>query len=490
MLFNSVSFAIFLPIVFALYWIVPHKYRWGVLLVASYYFYMSWNPKYVVLFLSTTIVSYIAAIMIEKNRERYKKERKKERKSILSIYPKSVVIGSIVFCLGILFFFKYANFFGETISAIASLFAIRLHPVTLKLLLPVGISFYTFQTMSYVFDVYKGRTKAEHNFGVYATFISFFPQLVAGPIERTNNLLPQIKSEKKFDYDLSMYGARQILWGFFKKIAVADVAALYVDNAYSDLTRCTPFDLCVAIFFFTIQIYCDFSGYSDIAIGTAKFFGINIMKNFNSPYFSISVGEFWSRWHISLSTWFRDYVYIPLGGNRCSKLRTNINVMITFLTSGLWHGANWTFVLWGGMHGIAQVLENTFINRRMKKSALSKVLLWVVVFAFCNLAWVFFRAESISDAFYVIGNAFGSLTNIDGYLNTNIGLSKKRLLFSLVTIGIVAVYDYLSLKKDIIQTASSKNRFLVICIEYVILAIIGVAMILGAGSNQFVYFQF
>ncbi len=476
MLFNSISFAVFLPIVFALYWIMPHKYRWGVLLVASYYFYMSWNPKYVVLILSTTFVSYLAAIIIEEKREK--------------ISPKIIVAGSTAFCLGILFFFKYFNFFSETVSAIASVFSIQLHPITLNLLLPVGISFYTFQTMSYVFDVYKGKVKAERHLGVYATFISFFPQLVAGPIERTSNLLPQIKSEKSFNYDLSMYGARQILWGFFKKIAVADVVAMYVDNAYADLTRCTPFDLCIAIFFFTIQIYCDFSGYSDIAIGTAKLFGINLMKNFNSPYFSTSVREFWSRWHISLSTWFRDYVYIPLGGSRCSKLKTNINVMITFLTSGLWHGASWTFVFWGGMHGIAQVFENLIMVKGKKKTVFHKVIFWIIVFAFCNMAWVFFRAESIGDALYVIGNAFGNISHIDGYLHSNIGLSKKRLLFSLVTATIVAIYDYLSLKMDIIQTAASKNRFLVVVIEYIILAIIGVAVIFGAGSNQFVYFQF
>lgn len=479
MLFNSISFAIFLPIVFTLYWSLPHKFRWVILLISSYYFYMSWNPKYVILILSATLVSYAAAVIIEEKRE--------------YIPPKAIVIGSTVFCLGILFFFKYFNFFGETISAIAGLLSIQLHPHTLNLLLPVGISFYTFQTMSYVFDVYKGKVKAERNLGIYATFISFFPQLVAGPIERTENLLPQITSEKKFDYDLSMYGARQILWGFFKKIAVADVVAVYVDNAYMDLTRCMPFDLCAAIFFFTIQIYCDFSGYSDIAIGTAKLFGINLMKNFNSPYCSLSVREFWSRWHISLSTWFRDYVYIPLGGSHCSKLRTNINVMITFLTSGLWHGANWTFVVWGGVHGIAQVIENLFAadkRKGKKKFLFGNLLLWIIVFLFCNLAWVFFRAESLGDAFYVIKNAFGSITHIDGYLHTNIGLSKEKLLFSFVTILIVAVYDYFSLKTDMIQTAANKSRALVLVVEYAILAIIVAAVFWGAGSNQFVYFQF
>ena len=476
MLFNSISFAVFLPIVFALYWGMPHKYRWGILLVASYYFYMSWNPKYVVLIFSTTLVSYAAAIVIENNRER--------------ISSRIMVIGTTLFCLGILFFFKYFNFFGQIVSTIAGVFSIQLHPITLKILLPVGISFYTFQTMSYVFDVYKGRVKAERHLGIYATFISFFPQLVAGPIERTYNLLPQIKSEKKFDYELSMYGARQILWGLFKKIAVADVLAVYVDIAYAGLSRCTPFDLCAAIFFFTVQIYCDFSGYSDIAIGTAKLFGINLMKNFNSPYFSTSVRKFWSRWHISLSTWFRDYVYIPLGGSRCSKLRTNINVIITFLASGLWHGASWNFVLWGGMHGIAQVFENLFGIKEKKRSAIGKVIMWFIVFIFCNLTWVFFRAESIQDACYVIVNTFGNIVNIESYTQTNIGLYKANFLFCMIMIGIVAVFDYVSLKVDIIQAAASKNRFVVVVVEYVLLAIIVAVVSYGVGSNQFVYFQF
>ncbi len=478
MLFNSMAFAMFLPVVFVTYWMIPQKYKGALLLVASYYFYMSWNPKYVVLIFATTVVSYCAAITIE-------------RKVISS--SRIMVVGASVFCLGILIIFKYMGFLSELLSTVAGLLAIQLHPVTLNLLLPVGISFYTFQTMSYVIDVYKGRVPAEHNFIVYATFISFFPQLVAGPIERSTNLIPQIKAEKRFDYELAIYGARQMLWGFFKKIAVADVVAVYVDNAYKELTRCTSFDLCIAIFFFTIQIYCDFSGYSDIAIGTAKLFGIRLMKNFNSPYFSTSIKEFWSRWHISLSTWFRDYVYIPLGGNRCSRCRTSINVMITFLTSGLWHGANWTFVFWGGMHGIAHVIEN-FMQQRIhvgeKQSFFVKVFSWVLIFGFCNIAWVFFRADSINDALYVIGSAFGFHSGINAYLHSNIGLSRMRLVFCLFTIMVVAGYDYLSIKQDVLQMVTSVNRIVVIGVEYCVLLIIVVAVLLGAGSNQFVYFQF
>ncbi|MCF0187189.1 MAG: MBOAT family protein [Bacteroidaceae bacterium] len=263
MLFNSLSFAIFLPIVFLVYWALPHRLRWVLLLIASYYFYMSWNAKYVVLILGTTAVSFAAALLIEKF------EGVRARKLILAL--------TAVVSLGVLFVFKYFNFAMESIGAALGAFSIPVHPITLKLLLPVGISFYTFQTLSYVIDVYRGRVKAERHFGHYATFISFFPQLVAGPIERTTNLLPQIKSEKEFDYNSAMYGAYQMLWGFFKKIAVADVISSYVDLAYDNLDACTGFDLLVAVFFFSIQIYCDFSGYSDIAIGTAKLFGIQLM---------------------------------------------------------------------------------------------------------------------------------------------------------------------------------------------------------------------
>lgn len=332
--FNSIQYLIFLPIVFILHWIIPQKYKWIVLLIASYYFYMSWNAKYVFLILFTTGITYFCGIALEKNKDKGRK------KLILAI--------TLIACLGVLALFKYGNFILDSVAAVLSIFSIKIHPMTLRLLLPVGISFYTFQTLSYVIDVYRGDIEAERHFGYYATFISFFPQLVAGPIERSSNLLPQIKKERIFSYDSGKEGLLLMAWGFFKKIVIADTLAIYSDKIFNDVMSYTGFSLIVAIFFFTIQIYCDFSGYSDIAIGTAKLFGIKLMDNFRSPYFSSSIKEFWSRWHISLSTWLRDYVYIPLGGNRVSKLRHKLNLLITFLISGLWHGANWTFVVWGG----------------------------------------------------------------------------------------------------------------------------------------------
>ncbi|MBQ7576796.1 MAG: MBOAT family protein, partial [Synergistaceae bacterium] len=304
MLFNSLQFAIFFPVVFALYWSLPEKFRVYIILVSSYYFYMSWNAKYVVLILFTTIVSYFAAIMLEKFR----------------LARKLILVITLLSCLGVLFVFKYFNFISETLVNFLNMFAsIKLHPVTLKLLLPVGISFYTFQTLSYVIDVYKGQEKAEKNFAAYAAFISFFPQLVAGPIERTKNLLPQIKGSHVFKYEQGVYGLKLILWGLFKKMAVADYLAVWVDKIFANVEAYRGFVLIIAVCFFAVQIYCDFSGYTDIARGCAKLMGIELMVNFRSPYFASSIREYWQRWHISLSTWFRDYVYIPLGGSRVSK---------------------------------------------------------------------------------------------------------------------------------------------------------------------------
>lgn len=331
MLFNSVGYAVFFALVFIIYWSVPNKYRYILLLVCSYYFYMSWNIKYVVLILLTTIVSYISALLME----RYQ-------------FKKYILALNCLICLGVLFIFKYFNFFFESLNKLFSITGINRQPISLSLLLPVGISFFTFQTMSYVIDVYRGQIKAERNFCIYATFVSFFPQLVAGPIERPENLLPQFHSDKRFCYEKSVYGCRLIVWGLFKKIAVADIAARYVDSVYQSLDIYQGLPLILAVFLFSVQIYCDFSGYSDIARGSAALLGIDLIENFKSPYFSVSIKEYWRRWHISLSTWFRDYVYIPLGGSRCSGVKRSVNLLITFLASGLWHGANWTFFIWGG----------------------------------------------------------------------------------------------------------------------------------------------
>ncbi len=343
MLFNSVQFAVFLPVVFMLYWALPQKGQVWLLLIASYYFYMSWKADYVILILFTTLVSFFGGLALERAAS------SRQKKFILSAV--------LIACLGVLFVFKYFNFLSRSLDRLCQWISLPLHPITLNLLLPVGISFYTFQTLSYVIDVYRGETAAEHSLVTYAAFVSFFPQLVAGPIERSRNLLGQIKKPHTFRYQEAADGIKLLAWGFFKKLVVADNLAVYVNQIYNALPNYRGLSLAVATVFFAFQIYCDFSGYSDIAAGTARLFGIRLMTNFRSPYFSSSFKEFWSRWHISLSTWFKDYVYIPLGGNRVGKFRCYLNLLLTFLISGLWHGASWTFIIWGGIHGGIQVME-------------------------------------------------------------------------------------------------------------------------------------
>ena len=470
MLFNSLAFAVFLPIVFILFWAMPQKHRWIVLLLSSYYFYMSWNVKYVVLILFTTVVSYVTALLLEKT------EQKKARRLLL--------VAALVASLGVLFVFKYFNFLSESLNAVFTRFAIPLHPITLKLMLPVGISFYTFQTLSYVIDVYKGEVKAEKHFGRYAAFISFFPQLVAGPIERTSNLLPQINKEKFiFSYDNAAYGLKLMAWGFFKKLVIADNLAVYVDQIFNDVHYYSGFSVLLAVFFFTLQIYCDFSGYSDIAIGTARLFDIQLMTNFKSPYFSNSIREFWSRWHISLSTWFRDYVYIPMGGNRVSKLRNSFNLLVTFLVSGLWHGAAWTFVVWGGVHGMLQIIE----KRIFGKKKLPKAVIFVIV----AMAWIFFRANSMSDAAYVFTHLFTGIGNPAAYFAApmaDFDWTVKQICFLVVPILLLAVYDYRALKTDPILELGSLPKAARWCIYYVFLLL--VILLASFNAQEFVYFQF
>ena len=473
MLFNSWQFALFFPIVFALYWWLPNRFRIGLLLIASYYFYMSWNVKYVVLILFTTIVSYTAALLIAKS------SSLRTKKCILTL--------SLIACLGVLFVFKYFNFFTGALADFLNMFALHLHPMTLKLLLPVGISFYTFQTLGYVIDVYRGTTKPERNFLVYATFISFFPQLVAGPIERTNNLLPQIKAVHEFDYPQAVYGIKLMAWGFFKKLCIADILAFrVVDMVFSDLYRYNGLELLIAVFFFTIQIYCDFSGYSDIARGCSKMLGIDLMENFRSPYFSASLREFWNRWHISLSTWFRDYVYIPLGGNRCGKFRHNMNLLLTFAISGLWHGANWTFLVWGILHGAGQVIENALTSRQKQEP---HGLVWcvrvLVTFVFVMLGWVFFRTQNFSEALYVIRSIFSGITGGIYFYE----FSRLRKAAAGLCIIILMLWDYFSLKYDVIaEITSCRSAILRYAFYFMLLTLL--LLLRALAPVDFVYFQF
>ncbi|MBQ3396251.1 MAG: MBOAT family protein [Synergistaceae bacterium] len=474
MLFNSWQFGIFLPLVFALYWSVPQKLKWLIILISSYWFYMSWNIKYVTLILFTTLISYTAALLLE----RFNKNM---------AMKKLILTSTLIACLGVLITFKYFNFFSQSFIEFMSLFAIHLHPVTLKLLLPVGISFYTFQTLGYVIDVYRGKTEAEKHFGIYAAFRSFFPQLVAGPIERTNNLLPQIKAYHEFNYDQAVYGLKLMAWGLFQKLVVSDNLAAEADKIFGSLYDYHGFTLILASMYFVIQIYCDFSGYSDIARGCSKLFGIELMHNFRSPYFSASIKEFWSRWHISLSTWFRDYVYIPLGGNRVSRFRHNINLMITFMISGLWHGANWTFIIWGSLHGLAQIIENAFMKKRDDVHGFKWLLRVICVFLFCSFMWVFFRAQSLNEAMYIFTHMFSGISDIRSYLHADMGAKKIFLAGGLI----VAIYDYISLVKgqeavNLLRDKSAFTRWLV----YISLGLAVIIFSPKGAATEFIYFQF
>lgn len=397
MLFNSFEFLVFFPVVVGVYLLTPQRYRWTWLLAASYYFYMCWKAEYLVLILISTLIDYVAGLRMGRT------EAVRERRFWL--------VTSLLANLGILFAFKYANFFGESLSAVFDQFNIMLDVPVFNVLLPVGISFYTFQSMSYTIDVYRGEKTPERHLGYFALYVAFFPQLVAGPIERSTRLLPNLRHRAPLTTDRLVSGLQLMLWGFFKKLVIADRVAIYVNEMYGAPWEQDGLTLLVATYFFAFQIYCDFSGYSDIAIGTARILGVDLMKNFDRPYFATSIGEFWHRWHISLSTWFRDYLYIPLGGNRVRVRRWYFNLMATFVISGLWHGANWTFVVWGFLHGgllVAAVATAGWRKRfweRIGANAWPRLMhgmRLLLTFHLVCLAWVFFRAENVGEAVLIV----------------------------------------------------------------------------------------
>ncbi|MDL2223453.1 MBOAT family protein [Bacteroidales bacterium OttesenSCG-928-M11] len=414
MLFNSLDFAIFLPIVFLLYWFVFNKnlkIQNFFVVVASYIFYGWWDWRFLLLMGFTTLASWVSGVLILEIRKKQKEPQKEK------LYSKIVTISNIVLNLGILCYYKYFNFFIEAFVDAFSLFGKELNIHTLKIILPVGISFYTFQALSYTIDIYKKKLEPTRDIVSFFAFVSFFPQLVAGPIERATNLLPQFFKKRHFEYDQAVDGMRQILWGLFKKMAIADNCAVCVDHIFNNYEALPGSTLVLGAFFFSIQIYCDFSGYSDIAIGTARLFGFNLMRNFAFPYFSRDIAEFWRRWHISLTTWFRDYIYIPLGGSRVSKSKVIRNTFIVYLVSGFWHGANWTFIAWGLINAIyflplllrgknRKNLEIVAYNRALP--SLKELGQMLLTFALAMFAWIFFRADSITQAVYYIKGMFNS----------------------------------------------------------------------------------
>jgi len=390
MLFNSIQFLIFFPVVTILYFLLPHALRWILLLTASCVFYMAYIPYYILILAFTICVDYVAGISIENAEGR-------RRKLFLVI--------SLISNIGILAFFKYFNFLNDNLTELGHLLHQPFGLQHLSILLPIGLSFHTFQAMSYTIEIYRGNQKAERHFGIFSLYVMFYPQLVAGPIERPQNLLHQFREKHSFDYGRVSDGLKLMLWGFFKKVVIADRLANYVDQVYGNPAGYHGLPIIIATIFFAFQIYCDFSGYTDIAIGAAQVMGFHLMDNFNRPYFSASISEFWRRWHISLSSWFRDYMYISLGGNRVTIPRWYFNLFITFIVSGLWHGANWTFIIWGALNGFYIIMEQVLKPVRLKLPKI-KALNILITFILIDFAWIFFRASSLQNAKLVIKNMF------------------------------------------------------------------------------------
>ena len=460
MLFNSVPFLMFFPAVLLVHFVLPRRVRWIWLLVASYYFYMCWNPAYALLMLPSTAVTYLSGLLIARCRV---PEETHGAGSALWHHPRIWAALSLIINLGILFCFKYYRFAAENLTALLSNMGISWQPPELDVLLPVGISFYTFQALSYTMDVYRGQVEVERNFFRYALFVSFFPQLVAGPIERSRDLLGQLRQPRPFDPDAFKNGALMMLWGYFQKMVVADRAALLVNQVYGNSQAYAGYSIAVATVAFALQIYCDFGGYSSIALGAAQMLGINLTQNFRQPYLATSVSDFWRRWHISLSTWFRDYLYIPLGGSHCGKWRRYFNLMVTFLASGLWHGASLSMMVWGLLNGVYLCVGKATQDARRKLTRhnplyhftpVRRIFQTAVTYLLFTSCIIFFRSsevfegsKGIADALYIYGHLFSgwgklfTAPDAIGRALVSIGLSVQTALVLAVSILVVETLE-------------------------------------------------
>ena len=453
MLFNSLSYLIFFPAVALAYYLIPwQKARNGMLLIASYYFYMCWDARFILLMLGCTVITYLDALFIDVTRREEAEgvEKSKRHTGRATLYTTV----TIIFTLSVVAWFKYASFLTENLVAILNLAGIPLTLPKVNVALPVGISFFTFQSLSYVIDVYRGTVKAERNFFRYALFVSFFPQLVAGPIERSGNLLGQFRDKRKFEARRVIEGALLMLWGYFMKVVIADRVAVIVDQVYNYSSSYSGAVPIFATMLFAIQIYCDFNGYTTIAIGSAQVMGFSLMQNFKEPYLATSVADFWRRWHISLTSWFRDYIYFPLGGSRCARWKRYRNIMVVFLVSGLWHGAAWTYVIWGGLNGLMQIVGDILAPAR--KRALSamgvntesfghRLVRIVLTFILVDIAWVFFRAQTLGEAMNVLTSSFtvwNPWVLFDGTLYT-LGLNRIDFWVMMASIGTLLAVDVL-----------------------------------------------
>jgi alginate O-acetyltransferase complex protein AlgI len=488
MLFNSGQFLLFFPIVTALYFLLSHRFRWILLLAASCYFYMAFRPIYILILAFTILVDYAAGIWIE-NAPFGRKKR--------------YLICSLIANVGVLAFFKYFNFLNGNFQHVTALLGWQDPIPFLNIILPIGLSFHTFQSLSYTIEVYRGNYKAERHLGIFALYVMFYPQLVAGPIERPQNLLHEFHCEHFFDYARVVSGLQLMLWGFFQKVFIADRLAPFVNTVYNDPRHYQGISLLIATVFFALQIYCDFSGYSDIARGSAEVMGFHLMVNFNRPYFSRSIAEFWKRWHISLSTWFRDYLYVSMGGNRVSRPRWYFNLFFTFLISGLWHGANWTYVIWGALNGfylIAEIVVGNWRRRLFPRSgAPAGFPVWAVLRTFCLtcFAWIFFRANNVRDAYYVVGHLFDGLTSVlqhlrdVTYLREMILLGQPQQELSRALLGLIILFGaHVVLRNPGFGAIFARQP--VVLRWGVYYAALILILFFGAfnQSQQFIYFQF
>lgn len=484
MLFNSLTFLIFFSVVTIIYFSIPHKYRWFLLLSASCYFYMFFIPAYVLILLFTIVIDYYAGIKIENTSDHNGKKR--------------FLILSIIANVGILAFFKYYNFFNDNLTSLLGI-ANQKNPIPyLNIILPVGLSFHTFQAMSYTIEVYRGNQKAERHLGYYALYVMYYPQLVAGPIERPQNILHQLYIPQTWNTNRVMHGLQLMLWGLIKKVIVADRLAIKVNEIYTGYNHVGGWGLMIGAVLFSFQIYCDFSGYSDIAIGASKIMGIDLMKNFNKPYFSKSISEFWARWHISLSTWFRDYVYIPLGGNRVKEYIWLRNIFVVFILSGFWHGASWNFIVWGGLHAvltISEILIRKFLSKLNFGNITTKILFnSFTTFIVVTVAWIFFRAENLGKAFFILKEIVyglkifiyqllytGTFSTIELYVKLTFPNSEYIICYILILLLLCCdkLFNFHEEKINGIK------QFIYFLVAILLISILGIS-----GNEQFIYFQF
>jgi alginate O-acetyltransferase complex protein AlgI len=462
MLFNSLQFLVFFGFVTCSFYLVPVKWRWILLLLSSCYFYMVFVPEYILILLFTIVIDFCAGHLIERSAGKTR---------------KLWLILSITANLGILLFYKYFNFFNVNASHLLSCIGVSNPVKALQIILPIGLSFHTFQAMSYTLEVYRGNQRAEKHFGIYSLYVLFYPQLVAGPIERPQNLLPQLKESSPFNRIVVQDALLRMAWGFFKKVVIADRLSVLVDDCYAHTSGHNIFTLWIGVFFYAIQIYCDFSGYTDMALGAAEVMGIRLMENFNAPYLSASLHEFWTRWHISLSSWFKDYVYFPLGGSRKGWMKHLRNLVIVFLLSGLWHGPNWTFVLWGLLNALYLIFE-LLVVKRITFFSLPRTLKIVLTFVVVSLLWVFFRSPTIQGAWYMLNRLF----SFSGALTPETGMNTTELVFCLMLIAC------LFLKERYTQLFLNTSQLRFYCLLSLLVALSYVFGIYN--QKQFIYFQF